>query len=167
MGTRSVNLHAVINVKRFITKRINAPIAPKYAAARPQPRDYGLALTATLAGLVLRYLMTPFFGHQGPYLILTVPVVLAAFYGGFGPALLATVLGTSIGTYLFVSDAAGLKQILKLENISRTVLFFVIGLSIAAIGGRLRASRHALGETVQLLRASNCAKDNAMATLGH
>lgn len=140
---------------------------PDHPAADARARDYVIALAATLAGLVLRYLLHPILGQQGPYLILTFPIVLAALYGGFGPALFATVLGTSIGTYLFVSYGAGLHEVLKLANIGRTVLFLVIGLSIAVIGGRLRASRYALGKTVQQLRASNHAKDNAMATLGH
>jgi signal transduction histidine kinase len=141
------------------------PLKPPAAAARP--RDYAIALAATLGGLVLRYLLNPILGHQGPYLILMFPIVLAALYGGFGPALLATLLGTLIGTYLFISHGAGFQEVLKPANFTRTVLFMVIGLGIAAIGGRLRASRHALGQTVQQLRASNRAKDNAMATLGH
>lgn len=130
-------------------------------------RDYLLALGAVLAGLLLRYLLNPVLGQQGPYLILTLSIVLAAFYGGFGPALFATFLSTVIGTYLFVASGAGLERVMEPANIGRTVLFFVIGLSIAFIGGRLKASRSALAETVRQLRASNLAKDTAMATLGH
>ncbi|MDB5779650.1 MAG: hypothetical protein JWP93_2015 [Polaromonas sp.] len=135
--------------------------------ANAQLRDYLLALGAVLAGLLLRYLLNPLLGQQGPYLILTLSVVLAAFYGGFGPALFATLLSTVIGTYMFVAGGAGLEKVLEPANIGRTLLFFVIGLSIALIGGRLKASRYALAETVRQLRVSNLAKDNAMATLGH
>ncbi|MDB5929319.1 MAG: hypothetical protein JWR60_1026 [Polaromonas sp.] len=142
-------------------------LPPEQATVHAQTRDYVFALAAVVGGLVLRYLLNPILGHQGPYLILTLPVVLAAFYGGFGPALFATLLGTSVGTYLFIGRGAGLQEILQPENIGRTVLFFIIGLSIGAIGGRLRASRYALAEKVRQLRASNRAKDNAMTTLGH
>jgi signal transduction histidine kinase len=76
-------------------------------------------------------------------------------------------LSVSIGTYLFIGRGAGLEQILHHQNISRTVLFLVIGVSIGLIGGRLRKSRQALAQSVQQLRASNRAKDHAMATLGH
>jgi signal transduction histidine kinase len=136
-------------------------------AANAQFRDYLLALGAVLAGLLLRYLLNPLLGQQGPYLILTLSIVLAAFYGGFGPALFATLLSTVIGTYLFVAGGAGLEKVLEPANIGRTLLFFVIGLSIGFVGGRLKASRGALAETVRQLRASNQAKDRAMATLGH
>ncbi len=130
-------------------------------------RNYLLALAAVAAALALRYLMNPILGQQGPYLILTLAIVLAALYGGFGPALFATALGTLIGTYLFIGHAAGYRDLLAPANIGRTGLFVAIGLSISVIGGRLRASRHALAESVRQLRASNRAKDHAMAMLGH
>lgn len=135
--------------------------------ANAQLRDYLLALVAVVVGLLLRYLLNPILGQQGPYLILALSVVLAAFYGGFGPALFATLLSTVIGTYLFIAGPAGFEKVLEPANIGRTVLFFVIGLGISFIGGRLKASRSALAETVRQLRASNLAKDSAMATLGH
>lgn len=138
------------------------PIAP---AARS--RDYVLALIAVFAAMTLRYLLNPLLGQQGPYLILCLAIVVAAFYGGFGPAVFATLLSAAIGTYFFMGDRYRLEVIFEPQNISRTVLFLAIGLSIGAIGGRLRASRHALADSVRQLRASNRAKDNAMATLGH
>ena len=140
------------------------PLQPPTAAARP--RDYVLAAAAVLAALGLRFLLNPLLGQQGPYLILSLAIVVAAFYGGFGPALFATVLSTSIGTYFFIGSGSWM-VFFEPQNISRTVLFLVIGLSIGVIGGHLRASRHALADSVRQLRASNRAKDNAMATLGH
>ncbi len=142
------------------------PTPEKRKVAAPW-RLYLLALAAVIAALALRYLMNPILGQQGPYLILTLAIVLAALYGGFGPALFATALGTLIGTYLFIGHDHGYRDLLVPANIGRTVLFVAIGLSIGVIGGRLRTSRHALAESVRQLRASNRAKDNAMATLGH
>jgi signal transduction histidine kinase len=142
-------------------------LPPEQPSASAQARDYAIALAAVLAALLLRYLMNPLLGQQGPYLILSLAVVVAALYGGFGPALFATVLSTSIGTYFFIGSGTGLHDFLQPQNLSRTVLFLVIGLSIGVIGGRLRTSRHALAESVRQLKASNRAKDHAMATLGH
>jgi len=142
------------------------PLPTEQPTAGARPRDYLLAAAAVLAALGLRFLLNPLLGQQGPYLILSLAIVVAAFYGGFGPALFATLLSTSIGTYLFIGDGHW-QDFLEVQNISRTVLFLVIGLSIGVIGGRLRASRRALADSVRQLRASNRAKDNAMATLGH
>lgn len=141
-------------------------LPPEQPTAGAQQRDYVVAFAAVLAALGLRFLMNPLLGQQGPYLILSLAIVVAAFYGGFGPALFATVLSVSIGTYFFIGSGLG-QDFFQPQNISRTVLFLLIGLSIAVIGGRLRTSRHDLAESVRQLRASNRAKDNAMATLGH
>ncbi|RYF71156.1 MAG: HAMP domain-containing histidine kinase [Comamonadaceae bacterium] len=130
-------------------------------------RDYGFAFAAVAGALLLRYLLNPILGQQGPYLILTLPIVLAALYGGFGPAVFATVLGTSAGTYLFIGRGAASGGLLEPANIGRTVLFLIIGISIAFIGGRLAQSRAELAASVRQLRASNRAKDSAMVTLGH
>jgi signal transduction histidine kinase len=129
-------------------------------------RDYAFALAAVVAALALRYLLNPILGQQGPYLILTLAIVVAALYGGFGPAMFATVLGTSVGTYLFLGSRAG-QDIFEPANIGRTVLFVAIGTSIAVIGGRLRVSKQQLATSVRELRASNRTKDNALATLAH
>ncbi|MGJ7485679.1 sensor histidine kinase [Variovorax sp. LT2P21] len=141
-------------------------LPPEPPTASAQPLDYVIAFAAVMAALGLRYLLNPLLGQQGPYLILSLAIVVAAFYGGFGPALFATVLSTSIGTYLFIGGGSW-QAFFQPQNISRTVLFLVIGLSIGVIGGRLRTSRHDLAASVRQLRASNRAKDNAMATLGH
>jgi len=130
-------------------------------------RHYLSAIVAVAVALLLRYLLNPVLGQQGPYLILTLPIVVAALYGGFGPALLATALGTSAGTYLFIERAGGLREVLQPENITRLLLFVAIGLAIGAMGGQLRRSRDSLAEKMQQLKAVNRAKDNAMAVLGH
>ncbi|MBU2408785.1 MAG: DUF4118 domain-containing protein, partial [Gammaproteobacteria bacterium] len=130
-------------------------------------RHYLSAIVAVAVALLLRYLLNPVLGQQGPYLILTLPIVVAALYGGFGPAVLATALGTSAGTYLFIERAGGMREVLQPENVTRLVLFVAIGLAIGVMGGQLRRSRSALAEKVQQLKAVNRAKDNAMAVLGH
>ncbi|HEX2545722.1 MAG TPA: HAMP domain-containing sensor histidine kinase [Ramlibacter sp.] len=128
---------------------------------------YAIAVVAVAGGLLLRFLLNPLLGQQGPYLILTLSIVLAALYGGFGPAMLATALGTMAGTYLFVGSRPGWESVLELPNITRTLLFVAIGLSISIIGGRLKASRQALAESVAELRKSSRAKDHVLATVAH
>ncbi len=137
------------------------------AARRFNATGYVLAVVAVAAALLLRYLLNPILGQQGPYLILTLSIVLAALYGGFGPAVVATALSTLVGTYLFIGEGPGFNDLLKPANVGRTVLFVVIGLSISVIGGRLVNSRRALADSNRKLRISNRVKDNALATLAH
>jgi signal transduction histidine kinase len=128
---------------------------------------YALAVLAVAGGVVLRFLLNPFLGLQGPYLILALSIVLSALYGGFGPAILATLLGTMVGTYLFVGARPGWSGDLDTPNLVRTLLFVAIGVSISVVGGRLKASRRALSQTVSELRKSNRAKDQVLATVAH
>jgi signal transduction histidine kinase len=130
-------------------------------------QGYVLAVGWVGAALLLRFLLNPLVGQQGPYLILTLSIVLAALYGGFGPAMLATGLGTFIGTYLFIGSRPGWESVFEPPNMTRTVLFLLIGLSISVIGGRLRASRQELSGAVKGLRSSNRAKDHVLATVAH
>lgn len=66
-----------------------------------------MAAVWVAAALFLRFLLNPILGQQGPYLILTLSIVLAALYGGFGPALVATAPSTLVGTYLFIGSKPG------------------------------------------------------------
>ena len=137
------------------------------APARAQPRDYAMAGVAVAAALLLRFLLNPILGQQGPFLILTLPVVVTALYFGFGPALLATVLSTVIGSYLFIGARPGFETVMHTPNLGRSILFFLIGLSISIIGGRLRRTQRELRSTAERLSASVRSKDNFLAILGH
>lgn len=133
----------------------------------PSWHGYALALLAVVAGILLRFLLNPLLGQQGPYLILALSIVLAASYGGFGPAMFATVAGTIVGTYLFVGREPGWDAVFEAPNITRTLLFIAIGVSISVVGGRLKTSRHALSRSVAELHKSNRAKDQVLATVAH
>lgn len=86
------------------------------------------------------------------------PVAVTAFYGGLGPAVLATALGTVIGTYLFVGGPGW--RGMDVVNITRVTLFVMIGLAVSFLGGRLQASRQSMVE-------ANRRKDEFLAMLDH
>src|SRR3989442_5336915 len=62
------------------------------------PVRYGVAVGFTLFVAALKFAV-PAFGAEGPDLFLTVPVAVSAVFGGFGPALLATIGATIIAAY--------------------------------------------------------------------
>src|SRR5438552_16350193 len=62
------------------------------------PARYGIAVVFTVFVAALKFAV-PAFGVQGPDLFLTVSVAASAVFGGFGPALLATVGATIIAAY--------------------------------------------------------------------
>ena len=54
---------------------------------------YGLAILAAMAALLVRELLSPFFGLDNPYHTVWAAVVFSAWYCGVGPAILTTLFG--------------------------------------------------------------------------
>src|SRR5215213_5658173 len=60
---------------------------------------YGVATLAVVLVLLLKLLLNPLIAQQSPFLMLAGAVVVGAWFGGFGPGVLATVLGALAGAY--------------------------------------------------------------------
>ncbi|MBV9574018.1 MAG: DUF4118 domain-containing protein, partial [Acidobacteriales bacterium] len=54
---------------------------------------YGLAILATIAALLLRALLQPFYGAENPYHTVWLAVMFAAWYCGTSPSIVAVLLG--------------------------------------------------------------------------
>ncbi len=67
---------------------------------------YALALAATALALLARSLLDPYLGNYTPYILLYGAVAVSAIYAGFGPSILATVLGLIGANYWFVPPVA-------------------------------------------------------------
>lgn len=93
--------------------------APDSAAAR-----YLLALLLTAAALWLRYLLTPLLGHNVPFLLSFLCVVICVRYCGTGPGILAS-LGGAIGVWYWIIPQAHSFTFLDL----RAGLFSIAGFS--------------------------------------
>ena len=111
------------------------------------PARYGIAVVFTVFVAALKFAV-PAFGVQGPDLFLTVPVAASAVFGGFGPALLATVGATIIAAYF--TPPAGLVVPWDANGLD-VVGFFFEGLIVAVLGAGARA---ALGRTLDTLHRS-------------
>ena len=61
-------------------------------AVSPRPARYAVAIGSAAIAAVLVEFLLPSVGNQFPFLLLYPAVICAAWYGGFGPGLLATVL---------------------------------------------------------------------------
>jgi two-component system sensor kinase FixL len=114
---------------------------------------YGFAATAIAAALGLRLMLEPWLGTSVPYLQFFPAILLAAWYGGFGPGALATGLAALIAMYLFLPPA-GLAVSGGGEWLS-LVLFSVTGLGIGWINHRLRQAEagHRAGALLATARA--------------
>jgi K+-sensing histidine kinase KdpD len=120
------------------------PSSAILALLAPMPdtgwRRYAIAVAAIGAMAGVRLLLGPWIGERLPFVTLFFGVFVAAWYGGLGPALLATALGTLVSSFI-VLDA------LHVPGIDRGAavglgLFVLTGIATAWLGEtRLRALR--------------------------
>jgi two-component system, LuxR family, sensor kinase FixL len=115
-------------------------------ALRPWPRHttiYIAFLAPVAIFLLHHWVLAPALGNQALYLLLVPPVLVAGAFGGLYPGLFATAL--SLGLHMYttgpwseLTEPGSSRLVLE---ISRGVIFTVIGLGIAWFGERLQHSR--------------------------
>lgn len=129
-------------------------------ALRRDPAQRGRALCfAVAAGAAalatgLQALLGPSMWSLEPFLPFLLGVMLSAWFGGFAPGMLATVLGCVASTYFLRSTpgSAGLPLALLI------VLFLVVGAVVSSLFEKLHGQTRRLG---QLLEAEQRAREEA------
>src|ERR1043165_6247405 len=101
--------------------------------------DYALALALALLGFAVRRMLDPVLTVQATYIFFTPAIIIASAVGGFGPGLLATVLGVAGGLY-FSGDLPEP----HLRDVTSAAAFGAIGFGIAWFGGWFRRNRRAM-----------------------
>src|SRR5438034_353786 len=88
----------------------------------------GAAVVCAITGAAEFYLQ-PLLGDRAPLAVFPVAVVIAAWFGGFGPGLLVTLVGSLAGARFQVDDPAHAASLL---------LFTLVGLLISVAVRHLR-----------------------------
>jgi PAS domain S-box-containing protein len=60
---------------------------------------YGVTVLATGLSLLVRWALLPWLGHDKPLITFFPAIILSAYWGGWGPGLVATFLGAAAGSY--------------------------------------------------------------------
>jgi len=103
-------------------------------------RRYGVAVLAVAIAVVLKLLLAPLIQEESPFLLFFLPIVVSAWYGGWGPGLLATALATLSSDFFFIAPAYSF-TITSLSRGLRLVLFVIEGLSVSWLSAVLRAAK--------------------------
>jgi signal transduction histidine kinase len=120
---------------------------------------YGVAAGIIVSALVYAAIDHLLVDGGSPFLAFTPAVMIAAWFGGLGPGLFATVLGGMIGNYFWGPPLHTLAIVAPHELI-HTVVFYAVGIAISLMSRSLeRARAHAV--------AANGAKDHFLAVLSH
>jgi PAS domain S-box-containing protein len=116
-------------------------------------RGYAIALLAVLLSWAAREALDSFFPRQLPFITFYLAVAVAAWLGGFGPAVFATLFSLALSWFFFFPPSMSF----RLDGLGGAIplgLFTLVCLGIAAITASLRvalaeARRTAAGATQQ------------------
>jgi len=118
---------------------------PEPAAVRGTWQRYAVALLVTAVALGLRALLTPLWGDALPYFTLYPAVLVAAWYGGLGPGVVATMASTLTATVLWVHPrwTADPHDVASIVGV---VGFVVLNAAVCVLVARLRRANEIAGE---------------------
>jgi signal transduction histidine kinase/CheY-like chemotaxis protein len=142
--------------------------------------QYFVAIGATAVVFTVRFLLSSDLGDVAPLLMFTLSVMVAAWYGGLGPGLLATALGALLGAYFFIEPLYSFRIYSSAERIEE-VIFLGIGIAISILSqARLsllakrqqllaseRDARRAAEDAMRVAEGANRLKDEFLSTVSH
>ncbi|MDP1602413.1 MAG: DUF4118 domain-containing protein, partial [Legionella sp.] len=125
--------------------------------------NYGLALAALTAAILLRWLLDPLMGNTLALVTLFGAVASAVWLGGYRPALLVMGLGYLACHYLFI-EPRGTLNFAVLQNQVGLVAYLVTCSIIVGFGEAMRAAQARVTEQRELLRVTLASIGDAVIT---
>ena len=107
---------------------------------------YGVAGVAVAAVILLKLLLNPLITQQSPFLLLAGAVMVAAWFGGLGPGILATFFGALAADYFFLEPIGSFTGLGV--GILPFTLFVLQGLLISFLVEALRSARRSAEESM-------------------
>lgn len=94
------------------------PVTPGSFPRHPASARYGVAAFAVLVAFALRYWIFGTADHHFPFIFFVPAAMVAAWYGGMGPGLLATATGLMLGDYFFLHEHEALGPVRENERLA-------------------------------------------------
>ncbi len=127
-------------------------------------RRYGAAVLLALAALVLRIGLGALIGTRAPYVTFFVALMISAAYGGFGPGLLTTVLGTVLAR-TFVNAGTGFLGMIDPSDPTGFMRFVGLGVGMSYICGLLVTAREHAEDSEKSERLARLLMEQTLAGL--
>ena len=134
---------------------------PAPAGSRPAAARYGVALAACAVALGLTLGLAPYITRV-LFLFFWPAVLFAAWYGGFGPGLLASVLSTLAVDYFLILPVGHVVPRTP-ADIAPLALFVLLSAFVSRLTGSLRESEVRIGATARELERTNARLQTAAA----
>src|SRR5580704_2636315 len=115
---------------------------PVATPVRDQSRliRYGIAIGVTGLSLLVRWALWPILGNQTPHMTFFPAVMISAYYGGFGPGVVAT-LCSALAAHYFLADTRFTFQIGDIHGAVALTLFVLVGVVISGLSESLHRMR--------------------------
>jgi two-component system, LuxR family, sensor kinase FixL len=131
-------------------------MAAKWALRLSAPHNvaeqYSIAVIAIAIALIIRLALSTILGGQASYLFFFPAILIASAFGGWGPGIVATIMGLFLALFL-VADS----RVLTSADVINAAVFALVGAGASWRGELLRRSR----------RAAAASADAAMAGEAH
>ncbi len=111
-----------------------------------------VAVTLVAAALIIRQPLTPWLGRSVPYLQFFPAILLAGWYGGFGPGVAATILAGLAADYFFLAPL-GTFVLTAVSDFVSLGLFLLTGLAISWLNSSLQVAAEAEHHNAALAQA--------------
>jgi signal transduction histidine kinase len=111
-----------------------------WGSRRSLPLRYGVAVASVAIAIALKLLIEPLLPQQTPFLLLSGAVMVAAWFGGLGPGLVATVLGSLSADYFYLEPVGSFTGVAG-GGFWLQVLFVLQGVLITSLAQALHLAR--------------------------
>jgi two-component system sensor histidine kinase/response regulator len=101
---------------------------------------YGIAVGVTALSLLARWPLWPVLGNQTPHMTFFPAVMISAYYGGFGPGLVSTLL-SALAAHYFLGDPRSSLPWGGLHESVALMLFVLVGTVISGLSESLHRMR--------------------------
>ena len=109
----------------------------------PLATRYGAALLFVTASVLFRLALQRWLGVKVPFLQFFPAIMVAAWFGGFGPGVFASLLSAALAVFFFIEPARSF-AIAQSADLISLALFVATGIGIAWFNERLRHAQHAV-----------------------
>jgi K+-sensing histidine kinase KdpD len=113
---------------------------------------YAASVALLLAVIAVRWLLLPDWSLSHPYLLFYPVIILAAWYGGFGPGVLATLLAAVALTYLWMPPLYSLR-INDIRDAAGVLVLVGVGFAISLLAEVWRRAQERAKATAKDTRA--------------
>jgi len=110
-------------------------------ATRSRVARYGLSVIAVGVVVIVRSVMLPTWSLEHPYVLFYPAIILAGWFGGFGPGVFATVLAAFALTYLWFPPLYSFR-IGSQQDAVALLLFVAINFVISLLTEALLRAKH-------------------------